>query len=91
MVAKTMKDDRLDLRLSNAHKTLIEEAAALSGQPVTTFVVSTLVEHATAILKKNETTVLSKRDREVFLKILDEAEPAAELRKAARRFKARHA
>src|SRR5438105_131870 len=91
MAVRAMKSERLEVRISHTHKALIEEAAALSGQALTTFAVSTLVERAEGILRRHETTVLSARDRELFLRILDDEKPAAALRKAARRFKARQA
>jgi uncharacterized protein (DUF1778 family) len=85
------KSDRLDVRLSTRHKALIEEAAALAGQPVSAFAVTTLVARAEQVVEQHMTTVLSARNRAAFAAMLDDARPNAALRRAARRFKARNA
>jgi uncharacterized protein (DUF1778 family) len=78
-------DSRLDVRLSRQAKKLIQEAADLSGQSLTDFVVSTLSEKARRIVHQERLTVLSDRDRDLFLALLDaDAKPNAELRKAAK-------
>jgi len=83
---------RLDVRLSRQHKELIQEAADLTGQSLTDFAVSTLTETARHIVQQNSMTVLSNRDRDVFLALLDADDPPNEaLRKAAKRFRKRHA
>ncbi len=46
------KDTRFFARISRADKTLIEEAASLSGQSTATFVVSTAREAAERVLHK---------------------------------------
>lgn len=85
-------DARLDVRLSSQLKELIQEAAALTGQTTTDFAVSTLAERARHIVQQNSMTVLSNRDRDIFLAVLDADDPPNEaLRKAAKRFKKRHA
>ena len=76
---------RLDVRLPNQLKDIIQQAAELNGQSVSDFVVSTLSETARRIVQRETLTVLSDRDREVFLKLLDaDAKPNAALRQAAR-------
>ncbi|MBI2895463.1 MAG: DUF1778 domain-containing protein [Deltaproteobacteria bacterium] len=89
--ARAVKSERLDVRLSPDHKELIEDAAALAGQPTSAFAVSTLVERARQIVSDRETTVLSARDKRRFLEILDEQKPSERLRRAAQRFKAHRA
>lgn len=79
------REDRLNFRLNAAHKRLIERAASALGQSVTEFAVSSLVRDARKALHENETTVLSDRDRELFLAMLD-AEPNEELKRAARAY-----
>jgi uncharacterized protein (DUF1778 family) len=81
---------RLDVRLSRQLKELIQEAAELTGQSLTDFAVSTLTETARRIVQQNSMTVLSNRDRDVFLALLDADDPPNEaLRKAAKRFRKR--
>jgi uncharacterized protein (DUF1778 family) len=84
-MATAMKNDaRVDFRLPSQAKAVIEEAAALTGQSLSDFAVSTLLERANELLHQNRTRVLSDRDARVFLKMLDSnEEPNAALRKAA--------
>ena len=79
---------RLDVRLHSHSKALIEEAAALSGQSVSEYVVSTLLQQSSEILQQHRHIQLSNRDRNQFLALLDSHEkPNAALVKAARKFK----
>jgi uncharacterized protein (DUF1778 family) len=81
---------RLEVRLEQRSKKTIEDAAALSGQSISDFVVSTILTHATEILERDRQIVLSNRDQERFLAALEaEEEPNAALRKAVQRFNRR--
>ena len=83
---------RLDVRLPGQLKNLIQEAAELSGQTMSDFVVSTLSTTARRILHQERLTVLSDRDRDIFLKMLDaDAKPNQALRRAAKWYKKHHA
>jgi uncharacterized protein (DUF1778 family) len=85
---KPKNDDRLDFRLDSEAKRVIEQAAALSGQTVKQFAVSTLVQSAEEVLERRRTIHLSNRDRDLFLALLDADEgPNQALREAAERFK----
>lgn len=84
MPAKT-HTTRLDVRLAEPHKKLIERAAGLMGQTVTTFTVATLLREAEDVVYRFGMLHLSDRDRDAFVKALDKAPaPSARLRKAAR-------
>jgi uncharacterized protein (DUF1778 family) len=86
--SKPKNDDRLDFRLNSEAKHVIEQAAALSGQTVKQFAVSTLVQSAEEVLERRRTIRLSNRDRDLFLALLDSDEgPNEALREAAERFK----
>ena len=75
---------RLDVRLPSQLKDLIQQAAELSGQTISDFVVSTLSDRARKIVQEERLTVLSDRDRDIFLKMLDsDAKPNQALRRAA--------
>ena len=79
---------RLDLRLAPEDKELLEKAAAIQGQSLTSFTVSALREKAEDVLAKSRNTELTRRDMALFSKVLDHAEaPNAALRAAARRLK----
>ena len=88
-MATGAKDVRLNVRLPSELKDVIEEAATALGQSVSEFAVSTLVQQARTVIERRNVTVLSNRDRDRFLAILDDAEarPNAALVKAARRYK----
>ena len=91
MAARQKNDARLDFRLSHPLKELIDRAASLTGQSVSDFAISTLVEKARRIVQESTTTILSDRDRDLFLAMLDgDAQPNEALKRAARRYKARY-
>ncbi|TVP75149.1 MAG: DUF1778 domain-containing protein [Gemmatimonadales bacterium] len=80
-------DDRLDFRLSSEHKRLIEKAAAYSGESLTGFAVSSLLERARGVIEAHESVLLSSRDRDLFLGLLaDPPEPTDALQDASRRY-----
>ena len=91
MAQSAQNDARIDVRLPGESKRLIEAAATLSGQTVSGFVTSVAVREARKVLAEAQTTHLSNRDRDVFLKALDaiDAQPNAALTRAAARFKRR--
>lgn len=83
---KQASENRLDFRLTGEHKSLIEKAAAYSGESLTGFAVSTLVSEARRVVQQHETVTLSARDRDRFLALLDDPPaPSDALRHAARR------
>jgi uncharacterized protein (DUF1778 family) len=88
-MATETRDARLNFRLRTDLKEVIEEAAAALGQSVSDFAVSTLVEHARAVIEQRNVTVLSDRDRDRFIALLDDTDPRPNpaLLKAARRYK----
>ncbi len=77
---------RLDMRLDTRTKILIERAAAITGQTLTDFALSNLVQSAMATIERHERLVMTDRDRDRFLKALDRPpKPLPALAKAARR------
>ncbi len=84
-------DARLNFRLSVESKQTIEQAAAELGQSVSDFAVFSLVQSARKVLQENEQTRLTNRDRDLFLKMLDQtsSKPNEALRKAAKRYRKR--
>jgi len=82
------RDARLGVRLPEAHKRLIEQAAAVRGQSVSDFAVSSLVQLSREIIEEANVTRLSARDRDRFLALIaDDAQPDDALCGAAKRFK----
>jgi uncharacterized protein (DUF1778 family) len=89
MATPSRSDARLNFRLPNDLKQLIEKAAGHLGQTVSEFAVSTLVRTAHEVIDQHDRTELSKRDRDIFLAILDDvdAEPNEALLSAADQYK----
>jgi uncharacterized protein (DUF1778 family) len=84
-MVRAVQDMRLDVRLPEDNKKLIEQAANLLGQTVSAFTVATLVREAEEVVERFGMLRLSNRDRHAFLAALDNPpEPNARLRKAAR-------
>jgi len=76
----------LDLALSGELEQLIHSAAKLRGQSLDEFVLDAAAEASRRVLAGDSTTVLSDRDRDRFLELLDQpSEPNASLRRAADR------
>jgi len=81
-----LKSGRLDVRVTREHKRLIERAALVTGQPVTSFVLSSALERAREALELESRTELSERDGRAFLRLIGEDRaPAAALKRAVRR------
>jgi uncharacterized protein (DUF1778 family) len=82
----TAKTERLDVRVTRRNKRLIERAALATGQPVTSFVLSSALERAREALESEARTELSKRDGAAFLRMLSEDRaPSAALLRAVKR------
>ncbi len=81
-------DTTLDIPLSGDLRALLGEAAALRGQSVSEFVIETLEETSRRVVQEHGATILSDRDRDIFLAMLDaDPEPNEALKQAARRFR----
>jgi uncharacterized protein (DUF1778 family) len=85
---QSIRDARLEARVSRETKALWERAAAVQGRKVTEFVVNSAVEAAHRVLRERELADLTRRDKIAFVEaLLNPPSPNARLRKAA----ARHA
>jgi uncharacterized protein (DUF1778 family) len=89
MPAATRSTARLNFRLARPLKEIIEEAAAATGQTVSDFAVSTLVQAARKVVEERNITELTNRDRDRFLALLDDTrkKPNRALRDAAARYR----
>lgn len=89
-VESSARDAWLDFRLQSEHKRLIEQAAVASGQTVSEFALSRLLDAARETVERATTTQLSRRDREAFLALISEdSEPNQALQAAAERYRRR--
>src|SRR5438046_8752493 len=77
---------RLETRITEEQKALIERAAAYEGRTVSDFVVSTVASAAEAIVHEHEIIRLNRAQSVAFVEaLLNPPAPNAALRKAARR------
>ena len=85
---QTMEVDRMNFRLSTEIKAKIIKAAAITGQQLTDFAVSTLNEKANEILEQHNSIILKSEDYNFFLESLsEEKEPSTFSLKAASHYK----
>lgn len=81
---------RLNFRLPVELKEKIERAAVVSGVAVTDFAITALVSSAEDVLEKHQNRVLSDRDRDIFLAMIENPpKPNETLEKAVREYKKR--
>jgi len=84
----TSNKDRLNFRLDPEIKARVIRAAAITGQEVTDFAVSTLNEKASEILERHGSLTLNGDDYQFFLNALtDDRKPSKRSRDAARRYR----
>jgi uncharacterized protein (DUF1778 family) len=78
-MAKTVtRDTRVDFRLTQEHKALIEEAAGMVGLTVSQFVATHALEAAHRIVGEHQAISMTRRDFERFLAALDSPAPPNE-------------
>lgn len=74
---------RLEVRLDARRKAMVERAAQLLGQTVSSFTASTLTREAQEVIERFGAVSLSDADRDAFLKALDNPpKPNARLKRA---------
>ena len=60
------KDDRINLRLKQSTKRILERAASFAGQPVSKFVLNSALARAEQTIHEHEVVSLTARDADVF-------------------------
>ncbi|MBQ0050458.1 MAG: DUF1778 domain-containing protein [Treponema sp.] len=70
-MAVALKDVRIDLRANSNQKTLLERAAELKHISLSSYILSTSLNQAQLDLTKNETLMLSNKDRDLLMDLLD--------------------
>jgi uncharacterized protein (DUF1778 family) len=79
---------RLDARVSEKEKDLIETAAGLRGVSVTDFLRTSVTDAAHRIIREHEVLVLAEGSRKIFVEaLLNPPKPNAAALAAAKRFK----
>lgn len=71
------KTARLDLRLTEPQKHLIEQAAELSGSTLAGFAISELVDAASNVVARSRSMVLDAQEWEMFVAALDSPDEQA--------------
>lgn len=71
LMASTIKDDRLDLRLNKEQKRQIERAAAISGRNLTDFSVTVLLEESEQVIRREKDLAMSAEAWEAFNALLE--------------------
>ena len=61
-LADTTRSERINLRLSEAAKRRIEQAASVEGKTVSGFIVSSALENAEKSVRRHETIALERED-----------------------------
>ena len=80
--------DRMHFRLDPKIKARVARAAAITGQGLTDFAVSTLSEKADQILARHDTILLTSDEYSFFLNALDDdRKPSKRARAAAKRYR----
>jgi uncharacterized protein (DUF1778 family) len=65
------KDSRLDLRVTSSQKELLERAAAIRGVSVSAYTLLHLLPIAKQEVDTQERLVLSQRDRDLFMSVME--------------------
>ncbi|MDJ1169218.1 DUF1778 domain-containing protein [Roseofilum sp. BLCC_M154] len=90
MATKTHKTSsaRLEARISQETKALVQKAADLEGRTLTDFVVASVQAAAYKVIEEHQTLKLSIEDSEAFVDaILNSPKPNEALKSAALRYK----
>ena len=70
------KSSRIEIRTSEEAKTLIERAASLSGETISSYILSKSLSSARKDVERMETITVSNQDRDMFFSLLsDPPEP----------------
>jgi uncharacterized protein (DUF1778 family) len=84
---RTSAKDRMHFRLDSKIKARVARAAAITGQGLTDFAVSTLSERADQILARHDTVLLTSDEYRFFLNALaEDRKPSKRSRAAAKRY-----
>lgn len=87
-MAVAIKEKRIEFRVSEEAKQIIEQAAFLSNISVSSYILSVVLKQAKLDLKRNALIVLNNKDRDSLLKNMNNPpEPNEELKKLVKSYK----
>ena len=82
-LTNTAGRERVNLRISDAAKRRIEQAASVEGKTVSGFIISSALEHAEKAIERHETMALGREDaRRFFEAVANPPAPNDKLRAA---------
>ena len=85
-----LKKQRIDLRLTDDDKSIIEEAAAISNQTITQFVVASASERAAEVIEQHRRMVLNEQSWSLVMEAITQPPaPNDRLKRAAKRLQTR--
>lgn len=70
-MAVAIKDVRIDVRTTAKQKTLLEQAAELKHASLSSYILASSLKQAQLDVAENETLLLSNRDRDLIMSILE--------------------
>lgn len=79
------KTERIEARLSPGERSRIDQAAALEGQSLSSFMVAAAAEKAEQVIAAQTTTVVPSEYFDQLVSAIDRADPAPRLARAAKR------
>lgn len=83
-----LKKQRIDLRLTDDDKTIIEEAAALSNQTITQFMVSSASQRAAEVIEQHRRLILDEESWNLVMDAIScPPQPNVKLKQATKRLR----
>lgn len=70
-MAVAVKDSRVDFRVSDVQKSLLEKAAEIKHLSLSSYILSSSIKQAEQDIAENEMLILSKRDRDLIMSVLE--------------------
>ncbi|EFH8762367.1 DUF1778 domain-containing protein [Escherichia coli] len=81
-----LKKQRIDLRLNEDDKNMIEEAAAMTNQSISQFMVSTASEHAAEVINQHRRLILNEESWDLVMDAISNPPlPNDRLKRSAKR------
>ena len=77
-MAAITKNNRIDIRVSDADKHLLELAAQYNKQKLSAYIVDIVIRQAELDVKNNEEMILDNQERDLLLKLLSNPPKANE-------------
>lgn len=70
-MAVAVKDSRVDFRVSDVQKSLLERAAEIKHLSLSSYILSASIKQAELDIAENEMLILSNRDRDLIMSALE--------------------